>query len=269
MERTKCPVLFENEEKEFKYNHFQEPIILSKGLIDTLKYHEKFSDLIALYVFYYYTAKWQQTNKPKATTGYTANGLNWSEFRVRQMKKILEEMKLVKSITKRDENNKIVGHYIYVRFIWSNEKINNLHPISKATVWEKLPYGETHRVELEGGNALSKDSKLNKKINKKEIIFPFNNSPKFISTWNEWLLYKSKEFGFKYKSDISENAAINKLVELSGKNESIAICIIKQSIANRWAGLFPLTNNKQTNHQPKNGHIDLNIRETYITTGQI
>ena len=67
-------------------------IILSKQTLDLFLEQDKPSDLIALYCFYYYTAKWQRTNQPKCTTGFTANGLKWTRDRVIKIKKQLIEL---------------------------------------------------------------------------------------------------------------------------------------------------------------------------------
>ena len=62
MKRT----IFKNH-SHYSYNEQNEPIILSKALIDSLLKLDNPTDYIGLYAFYYYTAKWQRTNKPKAT----------------------------------------------------------------------------------------------------------------------------------------------------------------------------------------------------------
>lgn len=62
-------------------------------------------------------------------------------------------------------------------------------------------------------------------------------------TWLRWKDYKKAEFSFKYKSDISEQAAKTELINLSDDNAEIAIKIIEQSIANGWKGFFKLKAN--------------------------
>ena len=39
-------------------------VILTKQTLDVFLRQENAAELIALYTFYYYTAKWQQTNQP-------------------------------------------------------------------------------------------------------------------------------------------------------------------------------------------------------------
>jgi len=151
------------------YNKNQEPLVVSKITFDILLQEEKPADLIALYHFYYYTAKWQNSNNVKATTTYTARGLKWSTDRVRKNKKRLIELGFLKDVQKRDEQNKITGHFIQVNLIWE----------SKATLPQKPPYGETHSVDSSGGNALRSNSintiTINKNVNNKLFTIKKNN----------------------------------------------------------------------------------------------
>ena len=63
-----------NEKKEEKqevvYDVENEPIILPKPVLDKFFKQDKPGDLIALYSFYYYTAKWQKTNQPTHWESY-------------------------------------------------------------------------------------------------------------------------------------------------------------------------------------------------------
>lgn len=115
MERTKFP---QNTEREL-YPIQEEPIILSKPLLDILLKEQNSPDLIGLYCFYYYTAKWQHTTQPHATTRYTAEGLGWSEVKVRRIKEQLKKLNLIEDVDKRDALGKIVGHFVKIHFIWN------------------------------------------------------------------------------------------------------------------------------------------------------
>lgn len=142
------------------YSENEEPIILSKALLDTLLKQEYASDLIALYSFYYYTAKWQKTNQPRATTEYTASGLKWTTKKVRKLKGLLSDLHLIEDIISRD-NGKLTGHYIKVNFIWSQ------HHIDKSP-----PSRVDHSVVFSEGNALSSNNKLFSSKNSLEYITP-------------------------------------------------------------------------------------------------
>jgi hypothetical protein len=125
----------------------EEPIVLSKHLIDTLLKETNFSDLIALYTFYYYTAKWQHTNRPYATVAYVSDGMHWTETKVRKAKNTLKELKLIEDISIRDEvTNKITAHYVKVNFIWT---------VAKTTLLEKAQGGNEYTVADQHPNALS------------------------------------------------------------------------------------------------------------------
>jgi len=138
------------------YDSHHEPIVLSKPTLDLLLRQPKPSDLIALYTFYYYTAKWQKTNTPKCTTAFVINGLKWTEKRVQSAKQTLLKLGLVEDYQTRDELQRVTGHYIRVKFIWTREKaqqamgaVDSHHPVD-------FPGGgKSQGVENRGGNALS------------------------------------------------------------------------------------------------------------------
>ncbi len=135
-----------------KIDRNQEPIILSKALLDTLLKQKNPADMIALYVFYYQTAKWQGTNQVKCTTGYTAKGLNWGVEKTRKIKKQLIDIELVEDIkSKNEETGKITGWYIKVNFIWTQKKVEDI----QENMTENPQGGKTHRVVKQGTNALS------------------------------------------------------------------------------------------------------------------
>lgn len=74
------------------------------------------------------------------------------------------------------------------------------------------------------------------------IIAPTNSIDEVL---DEWLAYK-KERKQTYKSERSLKLCRKKLVELSNGNPKIAKEIVEQSMANNWAGLFPLQHETKT-----------------------
>jgi hypothetical protein len=80
---------------------------------------------------------------------------------------------------------------------------------------------------------------------KSTLIYPFN-SERFYEAWNIWKQYKKEQFRFIYKGQISEQAALKSLAEMSFWTEETAIQMINQSIANGWRGIFQLKT-KSTN----------------------
>lgn len=115
--------------QEIKLNDVADSLIIfNKITFDRLLKSEMPADSIALYTFYYYTAKWQGTNQPKCTTAYVANGLKWSGSRVRKAKKELSNIGLVEDITSKDESGKISGHFVKVNY-FSSSTLKEIHTI--------------------------------------------------------------------------------------------------------------------------------------------
>jgi hypothetical protein len=85
----------------------------------------KTGDMIALWMFYAYTARWQEVNQPKATTSYTAKGLRWSQERVKKTKNLLKGLGLIEDAVRKDASGKVVGWYIRVFHLASSHSTEN------------------------------------------------------------------------------------------------------------------------------------------------
>ena len=182
--------------EHIRYNKTKEPVVLFKALFDSLLATEYPAETIALYSFYYYTAKWQNTNRIKAVTSYAASGLRWSQGKVRKIKKILVELGLVRDVKIKGENNSIQGWYLELDFILEtprflnklkNNEINNKNEqielstsqngsiyredILKSHPNDSPQCGIGHSVGNRETNALKTNNSLNalnKKVVKKE-----------------------------------------------------------------------------------------------------
>jgi hypothetical protein len=128
-------------------------IIKSKQTMDLLLKQKDCADLIALYDFYYYTAKWQGTNQPKASISYVAKGLGWGTTKARQRKQKLIELGLIEDARHVDEKTKKVkGWYVRVKYLLKSHPTEIERVESHPT---DLPQGgSSHRVEFPEGNAL-------------------------------------------------------------------------------------------------------------------
>ena len=110
-----------------------------------------------------------------------------------------------------------------------------------------------------------KESKVNRSKVKEssdieyEIQYPFTTE-RFLNHWKIWKDYKKKEHKFNYKSEISEQAALNELSKISLGIEQTAIEIINQSMSNGYKGLFALKTNEngttRNNRQQSGGVTD-------------
>ena len=111
----------ENENKN-RFGIEENLIILSKQTIDEFLKYKNAVDLISVYSFYYYTAKWQQTNQPKAVVSYVVKGLSLPEKRVKKARAVLKELGLITDIRTIDAKTmKITGFYIKLNYIWKKE----------------------------------------------------------------------------------------------------------------------------------------------------
>ncbi len=118
------------------YDISHEPIVLSKPLLDLLLQQENPSDCIALYVFLYYTAKFQKTDAPKTNIEDISKNLKWSKEKTRKIKIILKELGIIEDIVQKDESGKIISHHVKVNILAENP------PSGKTTLWENHPLGK-------------------------------------------------------------------------------------------------------------------------------
>jgi len=100
--------------------------ILNKITIDKLFALDKPTEPLALYMFYYKTAKWQKTNRIKANDVYVRKCLKWGAAKVTSTKKKLKEMGLIKVVQSR-KNNQVAKWFIEISYIVSSEKSKNTH----------------------------------------------------------------------------------------------------------------------------------------------
>ena len=101
-------------------------LILNKTTVEHL-FHTKEDSAIVLYMFYYKTAKWQNTNKIYATDNYVKQCLNWGNSKLLKAKNVLKEYKLIEVIQKREEN-KISGWYIKVNYFTEKQEPQKQEP---------------------------------------------------------------------------------------------------------------------------------------------
>lgn len=129
-----------------------EMIVLLKGTIDRFLEEDNTCDLISLYVFYYYTAKWQKTNQPKATDNYVMNGLKMGKVKFSKAKKTLQELGLIEQVTSRSASGRVTGHYIKLKYIMSKSHFqeNHQNPQNPPSGFQETNALSTNRL-----NALS------------------------------------------------------------------------------------------------------------------
>ena len=75
---------------------------------------------------------------------------------------------------------------------------------------------------------------------KRERTFENPFTENFLECWQLWKDYRKEEHSFQYKGVISEQMAINRLVEVSEGDEERAIRIVNQSISRGWMDFYQL-----------------------------
>ena len=106
------------------------------------------------------------------------------------------------------------------------------------------PQATTHpKSQQLKNNKEEKNIKTSTKVDAKRVDFV---DKEFEGVFSMWLEYKHQRRE-TYKSDASLKVCYNRLVNLAGGNPAVAMAIVEQSMANNWAGLFPLKN------EPNNG----------------
>ena len=206
-------------EKEIKLNDIADDLlILNKMTIDTLFKLDNCADCIALYVFYYKTAKWQKTNTIKANDLYVKKSLKWGIDKIKRTKSILKEHGLI-NIVQRRKDGKIEGWYIEVAYLVNQKKIEDIRikveevnntstqEVEEATI---LKSNNTQIQQVENPTSGNED------INTlKEIISSLKKEIKILKDNNvNTLENNTKEIAVADK--INYEKIVNRLNELTG-----------------------------------------------------
>ena len=100
-------------------------VILNKHTIDTLFSLKGCVNCVALYMFYYKTAKWQKTDKVRATDSYVMKCLSWGKSKLTEVKSQLQECGLIETVQLR-ENGRIKEWLVKVHYIVPKEKAGEM-----------------------------------------------------------------------------------------------------------------------------------------------
>lgn len=127
---------------------------------------------------------------------------------------------------------------------YNNTNINNTDNIKPQTEFSGDDFKKPE-IEIDLEKAISVSNHLEEKEKssaKKEkddnLIYPFDTD-NFRTYWSMWKEYKKKEFGFKFKTAVSEQAGLKKIGKLA-KTEEEAIMVVEQAIEKGWKGFYPL-----------------------------
>jgi hypothetical protein len=149
-----------------QYDIKNEPMVLFPSTLAKFKEYKNFVDVLSLYMFYYYTAKYQQTNTVKCTTKFASKGINISEKRVRAAKTILLELDLIEDVVKRNDYGHVY-YYVFVKFSSSSSIPNKKDwdsPKSDVTTladFHSVENGQTNALSYKKQNSISNNKEKN------------------------------------------------------------------------------------------------------------
>lgn len=255
-------------EEQLRLNDIaDELLILNKVTIDTLFRLDNCADCIALYVFYYKTAKWQKTNTIKANDMYIKKSLKWGIDKIKRTKATLKEHGLI-NIVQRRKAGKIEGWYIEVSYLVSQKKTEDIKIKVVESNNTQNQQVENPTSGNEDTNALKEKIKcLNKEIEmlkrkkeeNKETVAPVKKQSSYDLIINELVsddeikeaLYEFIKMRKMIKAPMTDRALkqlIKKLYSLSSKKEE-QLEILNNSIISNWKSIFPLK--KETAYKGK------------------
>jgi len=227
-------------------------LILNRTTIETLFKLENCADCIALYVFYYKTAKWQKTNSIRANDLYVKKCLKWGADKIKKTKATLKENGLI-NIIQRRKNGKIEGWYIELSYLATQKKLEDIKiKVEECDNVESNNSQNQQLAEATSGNQDTNALKINNKclnnlnLNKKErktengydeIINQNIENENVKEAIYEFI--KMRKLIKKPMTDRALKNLLNKLNKLSSiPDEQIAI--LDNSINNNWSDIYEL-----------------------------
>lgn len=231
-------------------------LILNKITVDRLFQLENCADCIALYVFYYKTAKWQKTNTVKANDQYVKKSIKWGISKIQKTKQTLKEHGLI-DIVQRRKDGKIEGWFIKVSYLVNERKADEIkihvqesnntqnQHVEKSTCGNEETNALKEKIKcLEKEIKMLKDNKKERKPKKQtksydEQIAGYTQNEELQNALKAFIQMRS--FIKKPMTEYALKLMLKKLDEL-GNNDTTKIAILNQSITHNWQGIFPLKN---------------------------
>lgn len=259
--------------QEIKLNDISDNLlILNRATIDKLYRLENSAECIALYVFYYKTAKWQKTNVVKASDEYVKKSLKWGNEKIRKTKQTLKENGLINIVQERKQN-KISGWYIEVCYLATRKsaedidvKVIDSKNTQNQQVANPTSCGEDTNALKEYIKCLKKEIEMlkNKEINKEnpieKILESYTQNETTLDLLHEWLKVRKAQRAANTERSIELN--IKKLDKLAKQSNLSVDDYLKEAIARSWRSFFPITDfkfssSKQPNDKTYSGYRNL------------
>lgn len=204
-------------EQTIKLNDIADDLlILNKMTIDTLFKLDNCADCIALYVFYYKTAKWQKTNTIKANDVYVKKSLKWGIDKIKRTKNILKEHGLI-NIVQRRKDGKIEGWYVEVAYLVTQRNLEDVR-IKVEECKENSEEPTISKINNTYNQDVEKSISDNEEINAlKEVIKSLKKEIEMLKNnkLNALKEETSKEIEIS-SGEINYDKIVNRLNELTG-----------------------------------------------------
>lgn len=98
------------------------PVTITAETLQILYKQPNAMRLITLYMAYVEISTWQSNNSVKATTSFMAKRLGWTTKSVQSAKKRLKELGLIEDVRRTDDNHKVIGYFVLVKFVIKNDE---------------------------------------------------------------------------------------------------------------------------------------------------
>lgn len=184
------------------------PVVIPKATYDLILKQDSPAGPLALYNFYYYTAVWQKTDKPRTTTEYTAKGLKVSVDKIRKWKKVLLDIGLIEE-HQETKGNCFGKSYVKIKYYASqtsldSRKISRSPGFTECVNPRSARNPETNAYSNNNNkNAYSNNSCLRRRLQKKP-------RQQFIDLDNPFDIKSAK----KMKQIIDSNGKMSKPIKL-------------------------------------------------------
>tara|TARA_R100000951_G_scaffold116724_1_gene130158 strand:- start:7786 stop:8646 length:861 start_codon:yes stop_codon:yes gene_type:complete len=146
----------------------------------------------------------------------------------------IKKLTLTRELTHHTERGKSIFTIVSYNDYQTTNKETNKSLTNGSQMPNKSLTNGSHNISKE----LKEEEEEKERVKSKGVSLPYK-SEKFEQSWREWKEYKKLDHKFKFKSLVSEKAALTSLSRL-GSNEDECIAIIYQSIENGWKGFFEL-----------------------------
>ena len=259
---------------EIKLNDIADDLlILNKITIDRLFQLENCADCIALYVFYYKTAKWQKTDTVKANDQYVKKSLKWGISKIQKTKQTLKEHGLI-DIVQRRKDGKIEGWFIKVSYLVSerkaeeikikvqdsnntqNEQVENCTSCNEETnaLKEKIKCLEKEIEMLKNNNNIKerKKEEPKKKATSYDEILSEIADEELKSLYLEYI--KMRKLIKAPMTDRALQMLINKVNTLEPDSIDNQKELLETAIMNNWKSVYPIKKGAKDSEQSDYGN---------------